>query len=207
MLLAAGVGITPVLGLARALRTRGSDYRVLYTGRTREHMAFTRELEAAHPDRVTVVESARGARIRPAEVVTTVPRDGVLYVCGPMGLLKDVRQAWQQDGRSPTNLRFETFGTSGSLPAQPYRVEVPRHGVTVEVPVGTSMLDALQASGVDLMYDCLRGECGLCRVRVLEADGTIDHRDVFLSSRQRDEGRQMCGCVSRVAGAKVTIDC
>ncbi|MFF0156007.1 2Fe-2S iron-sulfur cluster-binding protein [Streptomyces sp. NPDC005263] len=71
----------------------------------------------------------------------------------------------------------------------------------------TSMLDALQEAGVEIMYDCLRGECGLCRVRILQADGSVDHRDVFLSSRQRAEGRQMCACVSRIAGPGVTIDC
>lgn len=207
VLLAAGIGITPVLGLARALRARGSDYRILYTGRSRDRMAFTTELESAHPGLVTAVESSREARVRPAEVVAGVPDRGVLYVCGPMGLLADVRRVWQQDGRPPADLRFETFGTSGNHPARPYQVTVPRHGVTVQVPVGTSMLDALQAAGVEIMYDCLRGECGLCRVRILRTDGSIDHRDVFLSARQRAEGRQMCACVSRVAGSGVTIDC
>ncbi|MFG2026512.1 PDR/VanB family oxidoreductase [Streptomyces sp. NPDC048825] len=207
VLLAAGIGITPVLGLARALRARGSDHRIVYAGRSREHMAFTQELEAAHPGLVTLAESARGARVSPAEVVAGVPQDGVLYVCGPMGLLKDVRQAWQLEERSPADLRFETFGTSGDHPARPYRVTVERLGVTVQVPVGTSMLDALQSAGVEIMYDCLRGECGLCRVRILESDGSVDHRDVFLSPRQRAEGRQMCACVSRIAGPGVTIDC
>lgn len=207
VLLAAGIGITPILGLARALRARGSDYRILYTGRSRDRMAFPAELESAHPGLVTVVDSARGERVSPAEVVAGMPHDGVLYVCGPMGLLADVRRAWQQDGQPPADLRFETFGTSGNHPARPYQVRVPRHGVTVQVPVGTSMLDALQWAGVELMYDCLRGECGLCRVRILETDGPIDHRDVFLSARQRAEGGQMCACVSRVAGPGVTIDC
>lgn len=207
VLLAAGIGITPVLGLARALRARGAEYRVLYAGRTRDRMPFTEELESAHPGLVTLAESMGGGRVRPAEVVAGVPPGGVLYVCGPMGLLRDVRHAWQQEGRPPADLRFETFGTSGNHPARPYRVTVPRHGVTVEVPVGTSMLDALQEAGVEIMYDCLRGECGLCRVHILENDGPVDHRDVFLSPRQRAEGRQMCACVSRIAGPGVTIDC
>jgi vanillate O-demethylase ferredoxin subunit len=180
VLLAAGIGITPVLGLARGLRARGSDYRILYAGRSRDSMAFTAVLESSHPGLVTLAESARGGRLSPADVVAGVPQDGVLYVCGPMGLLRDVRQAWRQEERPPADLRFETFGTSGNHPSRPYRVTVPRHGVTVEVPVGTSMLDALQDAGVEIMYDCLRGECGLCRVRILEADGFVDHRDVFL---------------------------
>ncbi|MEH0580088.1 PDR/VanB family oxidoreductase [Streptomyces canus] len=207
MLLAAGIGITPVLGLARALRARGCDYRIRYAGPSRDRMAFTAELESAHPGLVTLAESAHGGRLTPADVVADVPQGGVLYVCGPMGLLRDVRQAWQQDARPSADLRFETFGTSGNHPACSYRVTVPRHGVTVEVPVGTSMLDALQEAGVEIMYDCLRGECGLCRVRILKADGPVDHRDVFLSSRQRAEGRELCACVSRIAGPEVTIDC
>ncbi|MGY0064305.1 ferredoxin reductase [Streptomyces sp. LZ34] len=156
VLLAAGIGITPVLGLARALRVRGSTYRIVYAGRSRDRMAFATELESAHPGLVTLAESAGGGRVSPAEVVADVPPDGVLYVCGPMGLLRDVRQAWQQEGRPPADLRFETFGTSGNHPARPR---------------------------------------------------AVDHRDVFLSSRQRAEGRQMCACVSRIAGSGVTIDC
>ncbi|MFJ2240337.1 2Fe-2S iron-sulfur cluster-binding protein [Streptomyces sp. NPDC087859] len=75
------------------------------------------------------------------------------------------------------------------------------------MPVGTSMLDALQEAGVEIMYDCLRGECGLCRVRILEVDGSVDQGDVFLSSRQRTEGRQMRACLARIAGPGVTLDC
>ncbi|WP_432181559.1 PDR/VanB family oxidoreductase [Streptomyces sp. NBC_00063] len=207
LLLAAGVGITPVLGLARALKARGGDYRVLYTGRARPDMAFTDALEAAHGARATVVESTQRGRVRAHDVISTLSPDGVLYVCGPMALLKDVRRVWEQDGRAPANLRFETFATSGALPARHFRVDVPSRGVSVDVPVGTSMLDALQEAGVELMYDCRRGECGLCRVRVLAAEGTVDHRDVFLSARQKNAGRHMCACVSRVAGTRVTIDC
>ncbi len=104
--------------------------------RSHDRMVFTSELELSHPGLVIPAESARGGRVSPAEVVAGVPRNGVLYVCGPMELLRDVRQAWQQEGRPPADLRFETFGASGNHAARPYQVTVPRHGVTVEVPVG-----------------------------------------------------------------------
>ena len=84
---------------------------------------------------------------------------------------------------------------------------MPAAGLTVDVPVGTTLLDALQDAGVDLLFDCLRGECGLCRVRLLAVDGVVDHRDVFLSARQRALGEQMCACVSRIAGRSVTVEC
>ena len=67
------------------------------------------------------------------------------------------------------------------------------------------MLAALQGAGVEVVGDCRRGECGVCAVEVVDLDGRLDHRDVFLSERQRAEGRKICPCVSRAAGA-VTID-
>ncbi|WP_326574255.1 PDR/VanB family oxidoreductase [Streptomyces sp. NBC_00481] len=207
VLLAGGIGITPIVGLASALRSRGADYRLVYAGRSREHMAFVEDLEREHHGRVRVVEDIDGDLVDPDELVASLGDGGVLYVCGPMGLLSAVRAAWERAARPPGGLRFETFGTSGALPAAPFRVEVPGRGLSFDVPVGTSLLDALESAGVEMMYDCRRGECGLCRVTILDVTGTVDHRDVFLSEHQRAENRAMCSCVSRVAGASLTIDC
>ncbi|MDX3452605.1 PDR/VanB family oxidoreductase [Streptomyces sp. ME02-8801-2C] len=207
VLLAGGIGITPIVGLAHALRARGADYRLVYAGRSRDQMAFADDLEREHPGRITVVEDRHGTFVDPDEVVASVPEGGVLYVCGPIGLLTVVRAAWERAARPPGGLRFETFGTSGAVPAQAFHVEVPARGLSFEVPVGTSLLDALEAAGVEMMYDCRRGECGLCRVSILDVSGKVDHRDVFLSERQRGEGRALCACVSRVVGASLTIDC
>ena len=68
------------------------------------------------------------------------------------------------------------------------------------------MLDALEAAGVEIIFDCRRGECGLCAVKILEVDGTVDHRDVFLSDAQKSRNDQLCTCVSRVVNGSVTID-
>lgn len=206
VLLAAGIGVTPIIGLARAVRDAGSDYQIVYTGRSRDRMPYRDHLDREHPGHLTIVESGEGPRVDPHQVVKAVPDGGVLYVCGPMSLLTAIRAEWQQDGRPPANLRFETFGTSGSRPTSAFRAHVPSRGLSIDVPTGSTLLDALENAGVEMMYDCLRGECGLCRVTILGADGDIDHRDVFLSERQRAEGRQMCACVSRVAGSSVTID-
>ena len=127
-------------------------------------------------------------------------------MCGPIGLLEAAQAAWRAGGRPPGRLRYETFGSSGRCPAEDFTVHVPRLGKQVLVPRGATMLDALEAAGVGVLWDCRRGECGLCAVEVLAVEGAIDHRDVFLSARQRGEGRKMCACVSRVAGGSVTID-
>src|SRR6185312_12308674 len=82
-----------------------------------------------------------------------------------------------------------------------FLVRIPRLGVEATVGPGRSMLEALEDAGVDMMFDCRKGECGLCEVRVLELDGVIDHRDVFYSERQQHVAKKMCCCVSRTVAA------
>jgi vanillate monooxygenase ferredoxin subunit len=104
--------------------------------------------------------------------------------------------------RRPADLRFETFGSSGRFAPEAFTVRIPRLGVETLVPHDVSMLEALEACGADMMFDCRRGECGLCEVKVLDVDGVIDHRDVFLSDEQHRAGDRLQCCVSRVVSAR-----
>lgn len=83
---------------------------------------------------------------------------------------------------------------------------MPRLAAEVRVRENESMLDALENAGVGVVFECRRGECGLCAVDIVATDGEIDHRDVFFSARQHAENRRMCACVSRIANGSVTID-
>jgi ferredoxin len=82
---------------------------------------------------------------------------------------------------------------------------VPRHGASLTVSAGESLLDALEAAGIEVMSDCKRGECGLCAMDVLAVEGEIDHRDVFLSEHEKQSNQRICACVSRVVG-RITLD-
>jgi vanillate O-demethylase ferredoxin subunit len=79
-------------------------------------------------------------------------------------------------------------------------------GRDVAVPANRTLLSALQEAGIEVMSDCLRGECGLCAVEVVAAEGALDHRDVFLSDDEQQEGSALCSCVSRAVGGTLTID-
>ena len=103
------------------------------------------------------------------------------------------------------DLRFETFGSSGRLPTQAFKLRVPRHELEIEVPANSTLLEALEAAGVQTLWDCRRGECGLCAMDVLSVDGEIDHRDVFLSDHEKKSNCRVCACVSRAVGT-LTID-
>jgi vanillate O-demethylase ferredoxin subunit len=115
-------------------------------------------------------------------------------------MLDATKAAWAKAGRRPADLRFETFGSSGRFAAEAFRVRIPRLGLETLVAHDTSMLDALEACGAEVMSDCRRGECGLCEVTVLEVAGGIDHRDVFLSDAQHARNDRLLSCVSRIVG-------
>lgn len=198
--LAGGVGITAVLAMARAARVAGSDYRIVYCGRRRSAMAYLDELAEEHGERLSLHVRDEQTSLDVAEFVAGLPSDVELYLCGPIRLMDVVRREWQAAGRSPTSLRFETFGNSGWFDPQPFVVGIPATGVECVVHPHQSILEALEAAGVDALSDCRKGECGLCEARVLGLHGTIDHRDVFYSERQRDAMTKVCVCVSRVAG-------
>ncbi len=206
LLMAGGIGITPIYGMALTLLARGTPFRMVYGGRTRDGMAFAGELERALGERLEVFAGDDNRRIDVAEEIAALAPDGELYVCGPMGMLNAVKSAWAEAGRPIGRLRYEVFGDSGEFAEAPFRVEVPGRQVTVEVRPEQTLLEALLGAGIDMIYDCERGECGLCAVEVLEHDRAIDHRDVFFSEEEKHSGRRMCACVSRLAGGKAVID-
>jgi vanillate O-demethylase ferredoxin subunit len=117
-------------------------------------------------------------------------------------MLDAIKAAWARAGRRPAELRFETFGSSGRFAPEAFRVHIPRLGLETTVPSDVSMLEALEACGADMMYDCRRGECGLCQVKVLDVSGAIDHRDVFLSDAQHEKNDRLQSCVSRVVSPR-----
>lgn len=197
-LLAGGVGITALVGMAARLREAGADYRFAYVGRGRAVMAYVDELAALHGDRFSLHTREDETTLYVPAFVDGVDAQTELYVCGPIRLMDAVRRAWIDRGLPIANLRMETFGNSGWFDPEPFTVRIPAIGLETVVRPDQSMLEALDAAGADMMYDCRKGECGLCEVRVVALDGEIDHRDVFYSERQRNAREKMCCCVSRV---------
>lgn len=206
LLVAGGIGITPIVSMALALSRRDVPVRLLYAAREEAELAFRAELLKALGERLATCIDARGQRIDAAAEIGALPPGGEAYVCGPIGLLDAVRAAWSASGRAPTALRYETFGNTGHFAPEPFWVKLPRHGVELTVPAEATLLDTLHAAGVDVLHDCRRGECGLCALDVLEVEGAIDHRDVFLSERERADSQRILSCVSRVVRGGLVLD-
>jgi vanillate O-demethylase ferredoxin subunit len=206
LLLAGGIGITPIYTMTMALAQSDARFRLLYACRRRQDLAFGDELSERIGDRLAVFIDEEGARADLDAEIDRLAPGGEFYVCGPIGMLEAARRAWQRSGRPVDGLRFETFGNSGRFASEPFTVKIPRLGMTIEVPQNQTMLDALEQAGVGMVFDCRRGECGLCALDILEVDGVVDHRDVFFSEEEKAANKKLCTCVSRVAGGAITVD-
>ncbi len=204
-LIAGGIGITPILGAAQALARRGSDVTLHYAVRSRGAAAYLDDLAGILGDRLVVHAGDQGKRLDLDAVFAALPQGTLALFCGPMRMLDAARHAWIDAGHPLPDLRYETFGSSGTLPTEAFRVRLKDSDVEIEVPRERSMLDVLNARGHDVMFDCKRGECGLCAIDVVDVDGEIDHRDVFFSDHQKQSNQKICACVSRARGT-ITVD-
>jgi vanillate O-demethylase ferredoxin subunit len=204
-LVAGGIGITPILGAAQALKRRGADVTLHYAVRSRRDAAYLDELAAPLGDRLVVHAGDEGLRLDLDHLFASLPEDTLALFCGPIRMLDAARHAWTGAGRPLADLRYETFGSSGSLPTETFRVRLKDSGLEFEIPRERSMLDVLNAGGHEVMSDCRRGECGICAIDVVDVEGEIDHRDVFFSDHQKQENRKICACVSRARGT-ITVD-
>lgn len=206
VLVAGGIGVTPILAMARALVRDAEPVQVHYCGRDLAGMAFVEELRDLAGDRVSVHvdggDPARGLDL--AALVASLGADDHLYVCGPRGMIEAARTAWRASGRGESALHFELFGGASPVADRPFEVTLRRSGRTLTVPSDASLLDVALAAGVSIPFECRRGECGTCLVRAVE--GEIDHRDAVLTPRKREVARLLCSCVSRAKGPTLTLD-
>jgi ferredoxin-NADP reductase len=205
LLVAGGIGVTPLVGMAQLLANRGAKLRMLFGARSEVELAYLEPLKAVLKDQLKTATAEKGGYIDFEAEISPLPPKALMYICGPVPMLDAARKAWANAGRPMADLRYETFGSSGRFAPQAFRVKIPRHNLDITVPADNGLLDELEMAGVQAMYDCRRGECGLCAMDVLSVDGEIDHRDVFLSDEEKASNKRICVCVSRVVG-EITLD-
>lgn len=202
VLLAGGIGITAVKNMARVLSRVKADYQLIYIGRKRDAMAYADQLVAEHGDRIHLHMDDVDERFNVSRLISGIEDGTELYMCGPIRLMDAVRRAWLKTNLEITNLRYETFGNNGWFKPETFNVDVPRLGVKTAVGPNESLLEALERAGLETIFSCKKGECGICQIKVLRLDGQIDHRDVFHSEEEKAANTRMCGCVSRIAAAE-----
>lgn len=206
VLVAGGIGITPLASIAAACVAQRRPVRLHYAGRSRGLMAFVPELQALLGDALQLhVDAEAGAPLDVDALLGACGADDRLYVCGPAPLLAAVLARAEARGWPRERVHFEVFAAPPAQAADhAFELVLARSGRRLTVPAGRSILDCLVDAGADPMFDCRRGECGVCAVPVIE--GEIDHRDHVLSESERAAGQVIQVCVSRCSGPRLVLD-
>jgi cytochrome P450/ferredoxin-NADP reductase len=200
ILIAGGIGITPILAMADRLKTLGKSYEIHYAGRSRKHMALLSRVQRDHSDSLTWHVGEDGARMQLTSMLEKVETGTQIYACGPDRLIDALQILAEQWSESV--LHYEYFGTTGSLldPENEHAFEavLKDSGMTVSVASNQTLLQALQAAGVDVPCDCGEGLCGTCEVSILDGDKV-------LSKAERAANQRMMSCCSRAKGQKMVL--
>jgi ferredoxin-NADP reductase len=206
LLIAGGIGITPMISMATALSAQGIPFRFHYACRTSAAMAYRQELERAFGDHLALhFDDQPDTALNLQNLAASVGADEHVYVCGPKGMIEAVKSAMEAAGIAPDRIHFELFTSAAAQTGDvAFEVEVHATGEVFTVPPGKTIIEVLEAGGVDLIHDCLRGDCGICKTDII--DGIPDHRDVVLSDSEKAEGKVMQICVSRAKSARLVLD-
>jgi ferredoxin-NADP reductase len=202
VLLAGGIGVTPMISMAAAQHAQGLPCRFHYAGRSAAIMAYREALETRFGAQIHCDDYAPAALDLDALIAGL--GDAHLYVCGPRGMIDAARARADAAGIPEGRIHFELFvAATAGADDQPFEVELNDGSIHI-IPPATSIIEVLEAAGIDVMYDCQRGDCGICQCDVLE--GIPDHRDVVLSQSERDSGKVMQICVSRAKTPRLKLD-
>lgn len=207
VLIAGGIGITPLRSMALALRRARRPFRLHYAARSAGDAPFVDELLRQLEGRLQTYWSDDGqaSRMNVESIIASEPVDAVFYVCGPERLLEAFRAASDKAGLAANQCRMEGFSDPVAQSVDlAFEIELRRSGKVLHVPIGTSILDVLLAAGENPSFDCKVGTCGTCATRILE--GKPEHRDLVLTEAQRERDHLMCTCVSRSAGGRLVLD-
>jgi ferredoxin-NADP reductase len=205
LLVAGGIGITPMFAMARSLLVRKASFSMLYAGLERAAMAYVDDLEALCDGRLTVHESTHKGIPDLTGLLSGQPSGTVAYICGPGLMIEALRDAGSALGWDKDRIHFEVFNAAHKADDEDFAVRV-KSGRMIKVGAGTTILDALEAAGIDTLSDCRRGECGLCITDVVGCDGSLDHRDRLFSEEERAAGDQITICCSRIKGRVLELD-
>jgi vanillate O-demethylase ferredoxin subunit len=212
VLVAGGIGITPLLAMARVLQRTGAEYVLHYCARTREQTAFLEELTSppfASRVRLHLDGGDPSKGLDVGQLLATRQPGTRLYCCGPLGLMQAMRAAVLRSGWPWEKAHFESFTAAGvntalGLEDSEFEVAIRSTGTVLRVPKGQSLLNVLRRNGLKVPSDCEAGTCGTCLTRI--CDGVPDHRDSFFGGPEQARQDRMLVCVSRAKSRRLVLD-
>ena len=210
ILIAGGIGITPIIAMANGLAKSGKYFVLHYGSRSHLDMALmTDVLDTANGCCTLYFDGGDPSRGMPLDAILGPTKAGKhVYVCGPGALIDAVLDTARRNRWASENIHYERFTTPVAQSDDcAFEVHLQQSNQTFDIPVGKSILDVLIDEGIDPLYDCKKGNCGICASAVLSHEGEISHRDAFLGDGQKAQNDQMCICVSRMqSSGRLTLD-
>ncbi len=204
VLIAGGIGITPIKAMTQALQARNNDMQLHYAGRNEKEMAFRDRLVREFGDAISIYRSSHGERMDIVSIMESAPSNAVFYVCGPGRLIEAVIDTAKSLNIEESRIISERFTATIQADAKPVHVSLRRSGKELEVAADQTILDAMLEAGIDTPFSCRVGECKSCAVKVI--GGEPDHRDSALTADEREQGQLMCPCVSRAKSMSLVLD-
>ncbi len=202
---AGGIGITPFIAMMAQMAQEGRNFELHYAMRTRSHGAYWQELaERYGPSRVKIYCDVENLFIPVDEILARQPLGTHMYVCGPAGMIDAVLGKGKALGWPRQNLHFERFLAPPT--GKPFEAVLQRSGKTITVGEHQSMLEAIEAAGVDAPYLCRGGACGQCETNIVSCTGELLHNDIYLEPADKASGKKIMICVSRLKGETITLD-
>lgn len=209
LLLAGGIGVTPILCMAERLAVAGAEFEMHYCTRSKERTAFVERIGASGFAARVQFHFDDGAAEQKLDIpaLLATPEAGThLYVCGPKGFMEAVLDTARAQGWPEAQLHYEFFSAAPvkSDDDASFEVRIASSGRTVRVAAAQTVVQALAEVGVEVPTSCEQGVCGTCLTRVLE--GTPDHRDSYLTDDERAACDQFLPCCSRARSALLVLD-
>lgn len=211
VLLAGGIGITPLYGMARALNRRGADFELHYCARSEARCAFLGALQDAdYADRVRFYLTGQSPdyRLDLDSVMSNAAPNAHFYVCGPARFIDQVLETGRRHGIDEERLHREFFAppepAADADPDGAFQVRLERSGRTLAVPADKTIAETLKDNGVDVELSCEQGVCGTCLTALLE--GEADHRDFYQTEAEQAANEQIALCCSRARSPLLVLD-
>lgn len=204
LLIAGGIGITPIMSMAEQLHMLGAPYELHYSTRTASSGAYVEDLKQKHERKMHHYQTVSSRRMDFESLLGQQPLGTHLYVCGPDEMINRVLQIAREAGWPGQHVHAEHFtAPRGGIP---FDVVLRQSARTVRVKEDESILQALESAGLEPPYLCRGGACGQCETAVIACDGSLEHCDHYLTDEEKESGNKIMICVSRIKGTRLELD-
>lgn len=204
ILIAGGIGITPFMSQIADLNRIGADFELHYAFRSPEHGAFASQLKQHCGDKFHCYTDSNGERLNLNALLSKQPLGTHVYVCGPSTMVAAVLETAREFGWPENHIHSEQFLAPPI--GEPFKMQLAKSNIEILVPADMSMLEAIEAAGVEADFLCRGGVCGRCELQVLETDGALMHNDHFLTDAEKATCKKIMPCVSRAKCERLVLD-